>query len=53
MLETVARRGRLFACGTCMKSRGLGDEELVAGCRRSTLAELGSLTLDARKVLVF
>ena len=53
MLKSVARRGTVLLCGTCMDARGLNDEELVEGTRRSTLDELSELTLAADKVLVF
>ena len=53
MLRTVAQRGEVLLCGTCMDARGLHDEELVQGARRSTLDELSERTLAAGKVLVF
>lgn len=54
MLKGVlTRQGRVLLCGTCMDARGLRDAELVDGCTRSTLDELGVLTASADKVLVF
>ena len=53
MLKTVAQRGEVLLCGTCMDARGLHDEELVQGTRRGTLDELSERTLGADKVLVF
>jgi uncharacterized protein involved in oxidation of intracellular sulfur len=53
MLERVAREGQLLACGTCMRSRGIEDGDLVERCRRSTIGELNALALDADKALVF
>ncbi len=49
----VARGGEVLVCGTCMDARGLGDAELLDGCRRSTLDELGQRTAEADRVLVF
>ena len=49
----VVRGGKVLLCGTCMDARGLLEEELREGCRRSTLDELTELTLAADKVLVF
>ena len=40
-------------CGACMDARGITDAELVAGTRRSTIAELSSWVQWADKVLVF
>ena len=40
-------------CGTCMDARGLRDEEVVEGARRSTLKALAEWTAQADKVLVF
>lgn len=36
-----------------MDARGLRDEELLEGCKRSSLDEWTLLTLEADKVLVF
>ncbi len=43
----------VLLCGTCMDARGLGDNELVEGARRSTMDELAQATIAAEKVLVF
>jgi uncharacterized protein involved in oxidation of intracellular sulfur len=53
MLTSVARKGEVLLCGTCMDARGLRDEEIVEGARRSTLGELAERTLAADRVLVF
>lgn len=44
---------RVLLCGTCMDARGLRDEEIVEGARRSTMDELAAATLSADKALVF
>lgn len=41
------------ACGSCMDARGLADGELIAGTRRSSMAELADWTVWADKVLVW
>ena len=53
MVRSVARRGTVLLCGTCMDARGLNDAEIVDGARRSTLDELAERTLAAERVLVF
>ncbi len=53
MVKSVARKGEVLLCGTCMDARGLTDVELVDGARRSTMAELAERTLEAGRVLVF
>ncbi len=53
MVKSVARKGDVLLCGTCMDARGLTDDELVEGARRSTIDELAVRTLEADKVLVF
>ncbi|MBI5525632.1 MAG: DsrE family protein [Deltaproteobacteria bacterium] len=53
MLKPIVRSGKVLLCGTCMNARGLGDDEILDGCTRSTLDELTELTLAAEKVLVF
>ncbi|MGF1616139.1 MAG: DsrE/DsrF/TusD sulfur relay family protein [Gammaproteobacteria bacterium] len=53
MVKAITRKGEVLLCGTCMDARGLSDEELVAGARRSTLDELAEQTLAADRILVF
>ena len=54
MLKSVASKGGLVkVCGTCMDARALTDSDLVEGAARSTMDELGQLTVAADKVLVF
>ena len=49
----IARGGKLLLCGTCMDARGIQEQELLEGSRRSSLDELTELTLVADKLLVF
>ena len=53
MLTALLRRGEVGCCGTCLDGRGLKQEHLVDGARRSTLEELTDWTLWADKTLVF
>jgi uncharacterized protein involved in oxidation of intracellular sulfur len=53
MLKSVLRSGEVLACGTCMDARGLADEELIEGARRSTMPELAEHIISADKTLVF
>ena len=53
MLKSVCHKGRVLLCGTCMDARGLINEDIVDGARRSSMAELSQLTLEADQVLVF
>lgn len=47
------RKGEVALCGTCMDARGLREDEVIEGARRSTLAQLADWTVEADKVLVF
>ena len=53
MVKSVARKGEVLLCGTCMDARGLTDAEIVEGARRSTMDELAERMLAAERVLVF
>jgi uncharacterized protein involved in oxidation of intracellular sulfur len=54
MIRAVTRRdGQVGVCGTCMDARGMSDEELTEGTRRSTLDELTDWTQWADRVLIF
>ena len=54
MLKRVASgQGNILLCGTCMDARGMGEDEMMNGARRSTMDELAAATTRADKVLVF
>ena len=49
----VVGNNRVLLCGTCMDARGLSDDALMDGAKRSTMDELAAATVAADKVLVF
>jgi len=51
--RVVTAQGKLLLCGTCMDARGISDDDVIEGARRSTMDELAAETLAAGKVLVF
>jgi uncharacterized protein involved in oxidation of intracellular sulfur len=53
MLKPLIRRGEVGCCGTCLDARGLGEDLLVEGARRSSLDELTDWTLWADRTLTF
>lgn len=54
MIASAARHGAdIGCCGTCMEARGIGDDRLTKGARRSTLDELADWTAWADKVVTF
>jgi uncharacterized protein involved in oxidation of intracellular sulfur len=54
MLGASFRHGaEIGLCGTCMDARGIREEQLVDGARRSSLEELTDWTLWADKVIPF
>jgi uncharacterized protein involved in oxidation of intracellular sulfur len=54
MIESAARHGaQVGCCGTCLDARGITDELLVKGARRSSLEELTDWTLWANEVITF
>jgi len=53
LLKPILRRGEVLLCGTCMDARGLAEDELMDGARRSSMVELTERTIADDKVLVF
>jgi uncharacterized protein involved in oxidation of intracellular sulfur len=54
MILSAARHGaEIGCCGTCLDARGIDDEHLTKGARRSTLDELAEWTCWADKVITF
>lgn len=54
MILSAARHGAdVGCCGTCMDARGIDDDRLTKGARRSTLDELTDWAVWADKVITF
>jgi uncharacterized protein involved in oxidation of intracellular sulfur len=53
MLKGLLHRARVGCCGSCLDARGLGEQLLVEGARRSNLEELTEWTLCADNTLTF
>ncbi len=54
MLKNVIRHnGEIGVCSSCMDARGIVDDELVEGTKRSSLEELTDWTLWADQIIVF
>lgn len=54
MLKVLAVKGsQIGVCGSCMDARGIRQEMIVEGTKRSTMDELTQWTMKADKVLVF
>ncbi len=49
----VASHAQVLLCGTCMDARGIQDNDLIEGARRSNMDDLALVTLAADKVIVF
>jgi pimeloyl-ACP methyl ester carboxylesterase len=51
--RVVIAEGNVLLCGICMDARGMTDDDVMDGARRSTMDELAAETVSAEKVLVF
>ena len=49
----VTKKVEVICCGTCLDARGLSDDYLVSGVKRSTMGDLGKWTAEADKVVTF
>jgi len=48
--RVLSGKGEALLRGTCMDARGLAEDEVINGARRSTMAELTDHTLAANRV---
>lgn len=53
ILSAVRHGAEIGCCGTCMDARGIDDDHLTMGARRSGLEELADWTVWADKVVTF
>ena len=51
--RVISSKGQVLLCGTCMDARGMTDDDVTDGARRSTMDELTASTIAADKVLIF
>ncbi len=51
--ELIGRGVKVKACGTCMKSRGMNDDELLAGVEIGKMLDLANWTKESQKVISF
>jgi uncharacterized protein involved in oxidation of intracellular sulfur len=49
----LVKQGEIYLCGTCLDARGIQEDMLITGTKRSTMIELASLTYDANQTLTF
>jgi uncharacterized protein involved in oxidation of intracellular sulfur len=49
----VIGKGSVLLCGTCMDARGMTNDDMMDGARRSTMDELAAETMQADNVMVF
>lgn len=49
----IAKGGNVRACGTCLKARGLSQEDLVEGVKAGTMMVLADWVKESQKVLSF
>ena len=54
MLTDLTARGvEVKLCGTCLKSRGIKDEELADGTQRGTMMVLANWVKEADRIVTF
>lgn len=55
MLKRIVIGGNtnVLLCGTCMDARGMTEDDVMDGARRSNMDELATETTAAERVLVF
>jgi uncharacterized protein involved in oxidation of intracellular sulfur len=51
--RVVVGKGSVLLCGTFMDARGMIDDDVMDGARRSTIDELATANVAAERVLVF
>ena len=51
--RVISSKVQVLLCGTCMEARGMIDDDVTDGARRSTMDELAASTIAADKVLIF
>ena len=53
MIRSVAKKGKVGACGACLDARGLSKLSLIENVSRSSMDELAEWIVESEKVLSF
>lgn len=53
LTDLIRQGGNIQACGTCLKARGLSQEDLVEGVEIGAMMELAKWVTESRGVLSF
>lgn len=51
MKDVISEGGNVKACGVCMKARGVPEDELIEGIKKTTMNTLVDMCVEADKVL--
>lgn len=51
--ELIARGCRIKVCGSCIRLRGVKEDELIEGIETGTMIELAKWVIESDKVIVF
>ena len=51
--SAIAKGTQVGCCGSCLDARGMTDDRITEGARRSSLEELTEWTVSAEKVISF
>ncbi|MHA1931586.1 MAG: DsrE family protein [Promethearchaeota archaeon] len=51
MKDVISEGGNVKACGVCMKARGVLEDELIEGIKKTTMNTLVDMCVEADKVL--
>lgn len=54
MLEDlIKRKTEIEVCGTCIAARGIKEEDMIEGVKKSTMMKLAAWIKDSQQVLTF
>jgi uncharacterized protein involved in oxidation of intracellular sulfur len=53
LTDLVAKGVEIKACGTCLKSRGIADADLITGIQRGTMMILANWVKESDRVISF
>jgi len=51
MIDVISEGATVKACGVCMKARGITEDELIEGIKKTTMNSLVDMCAEADNVL--
>ncbi len=51
LMDVIEEGAKVFVCGVCMNARGMSEEELLSGCKKTTMNGFLDMCVEADNII--